>query len=157
MADGSASMSVLPQKRRQSEATSPIEGFFRDGQHHQKSPPASANQLLENQMQVLTRTTETLSTIIERSMKAFDGAANVLHADVESLVDVYHAIVPAEGDGDHPAHIDTMSNALRQIARVALDLSEMACVLNNTRIGMTKELNTVGLRDLVPTWQHLQT
>lgn len=156
MTDDSASMNVLPQKRRQSEATSPIGGFFGDGQRHQVSPSLSSNdQLLENQMQVLARTTETLSTIIERSMKAFDAAANVLHVDVESLVNVYHAIVPAESDGDHPTHIDTMSNALRQITRVTLDLSEMACVLSNTRIAMIKELDTVGLRNLAPAWQHL--
>lgn len=158
MADGSASMSVLPHKRRQSEATSPIKGFFQDGQFSQKSPSsASTDPLLENQMQVLARTAETLSTYIERSRKAFDAAATVLHVDVESLVDVYHAIVPAEYDGRHPAHINTMSNALRQITRVALDLSEMACVLSHTRITVTKELDTVGLRNLAPAWHNLQT
>lgn len=158
MADSSASMSVLPHKRRQSEATSPINGFFQDGQCNRNSPSsASTDQLLEHQMQVLTRATETLSTIIERSMKAFDTAANVLHVDVESLVDVYHAVVPAEYNGQYPAHINTMSNALRQITRVALDLSEMACMLSHTRITVTKELDTVGLRNLAPVWHNLQT
>ena len=157
MTDDSASMSVLPHKRRQSEATSPIDSFFQDGQRNRKSPSsASTDQLLEHQMQVLTRTTETLSTIIERSMKAFDAAANVLHVDVESLVDVYHAVVPAEGNENYPPHINTMSNALRQITRVALDLSEMARVLSNTRIAVTKELDMVGLRNLAPAWQQLQ-
>lgn len=158
IADDSASTSVLPHNRRQSEATSPIAGFFQNGQRNRTSPSsANTDQLLENQMRVLTRTTETISTIIERSMKAFDTAANVLHVDVESLVDVYHAVLPAGGDGNHPAHIDTMSNALRQITRVALDLSEMACMLSNTRITMAKDLDSVGLRDLAPAWQHLQT
>lgn len=157
MAYNSATMNVLPHKRRQSEATSPTDGFFRDSQRHRQSPSlASTDQLLENQMQVLATTTETLSTIIDRSMKAFDAAANALHVDVESLVDVYRAIVPAEDDGGHPAHIDKMSNALHRITRVALDLSEMACVLSNTRITMTKELDSAGLRDLAPVWQHLQ-
>lgn len=158
MADVSASMNALPHKRRQSEATSPIDGFFQDGQCNQKSPSsASTDQLLENQMQVLTRTTETLSTNIERSMKVFDTAATFLHADVECLVNVYHAIAPAGYDGRHPAHINAMSNAIRQITRVALDLSEMACALSHTRITVTKELDTVGLRNLVPVWHNLQT
>lgn len=155
--DDSASMSVLPHKRRQSEATSPIDSFFQDGQRNRKSPSsAGTDQLLEHQMQVLTRTTETLSTIIERSMKAFDAAANVLHVDVEALVDVYHAVVPAESNGNYPPHVNTMSNALRQITRVALDLSEMACVLSNTRNAVTKELDMVGLRNLAPAWYQLQ-
>lgn len=163
MAHDPAVVNLIPHKRRQSEATSPTYDIFRDSQRHRQSPSlASTDQLLENQMQiqmqVLTRTTETSSTIIERSMKAFDAAAGALHIDVESLVDVYRAIVPAVGgDGrDDSAHLDKMSDALRQITRVALDLSDMACALSNTRMAMTKELDNAGLRDLAPAWQHLQ-
>lgn len=157
MADNSASMSVLPHKRRQSEAANPIDSLFRDGQRYPRSPSsASTDQLLENRMQALAKATETLSAMVERSMKAFDAAANVLHVDVESLVEVYHAIIPAGNNANHPAHVDKMSNALRHMTRVALDLSEMAYQNSNARISITRELDTVGLRHLAPAWHHLQ-
>lgn len=158
-----AATNLLPHKRRQAEATSPTYDFFRDSQRHRQSPSlASTDQLLENhthiQMQTLIRATETSSTMIERSMKSFDAAAGALHVDVESLVDVYRAMIPAVSSdgGDDPAHFDKMSDALRQITRVALDLSDMACVLSNTRMAMIKELDCAGLRDLAPAWQHFQ-
>jgi hypothetical protein len=159
MAYDSASMNIMPHKRRQSEATSPIYDFFPpDSQRvHGLSPSslASTDHILENQVQVLTKTTETLSSIIERSMQAFDGAAAALQADVETLVEVYAIDPAAAGDSSHlPPHMDQMSTALHRITRVALDLSHMACLLNDTRSNMTKELDSAGLQDLAPLWQN---
>lgn len=176
-------VNVLPHKRRQSEATSPIFDLFQDGppRHHGLSPRSTSDALLETQLQTLTRTTESLSSVVERSMKAFDAAAGAIHVDVESLVNVYRTITSAptvaaattaansdKSDDDDedtpdntsnagvdipPDHLRKMSNTIRQITRVALDLSNMACLLSNTKTAIIKDLDGAGLRDLAPAWR----
>jgi hypothetical protein len=148
---------LLSHQRQQIEATSPMYTFYPNSQFQTRpSPSSTADQTLENQIQVLTKTTEKLSTVTDRSMKVFDNAASILHQEVESLVDIYRAVIPAPEEADYPAHIDRMATTLHQITRVALDLSKMAFVLSDTRIVVTKEFDSAGLRHLAPVWQQLQ-
>lgn len=149
---------MLSNQRRQIGPNPPMYTLYQDSQFQNRPSPSlsTADQILETQIQALTKAAHKLSTTTEGSMKVFDNAASILHQEVEALVDIYRTVVPHPNHPDYPAHIDKMASALHQITRVALDLSNMACVLNDTRMVVTKELGSAGLRHLAPVWQHRQ-
>ena len=135
---------------RVSEALAPGVG---NGQiHAYNTANTFVNPQLEKPMEAVGRSLGAMSSVLQQSQNTFHRVTEDLHQIGCGILDMARRL-----EVGRSPYTDQVTHLAEEIIDVMSDVSQLEAKIQETKISVTKDLNTFGLASIVPEWEKAST